>query len=185
MLAGYTNVAAVLLLVVAGLEINLSIIKRRGRSALLTSLLGIALPLAGGFLLGQLLPDADLVRPDRRFLFAMFIGVALSISALPVIAKTLLDLGLFKTEIGLLVMTAAMVDDLVGWLAFSVLLGPMTGGEVAPGPVVRAVGLTVGFVVVALVVGRPLLDLALVRLERDHHTAPRRVLSLVVLPSKG
>jgi Kef-type K+ transport system membrane component KefB/mannitol/fructose-specific phosphotransferase system IIA component (Ntr-type) len=181
MLAGYTNVAAVLLLVVAGLEVNLGIIKRRGRSALLTSLLGIVLPLAGGFVLGQLLPDADLVRPDRRFLFAMFIGVALSISALPVIAKTLLDLGLFKTEIGLLVMTAAMVDDLVGWLAFSVLLGPMTGGDAAAGPIVRAVSLTVGFVVVALLVGRPLLDRVLVRLQRDHHTEPRRVLSLVVL----
>ena len=181
MLAGYTNVAAVLLLVVAGLEVNLAIVKRRGRSALLTSLLGILLPLAGGFVLGQLLPDRDLVRPDQRLLFAMFVGVALSISALPVIAKTLLDLGLFQTEIGLLVMTAAMVDDLVGWLAFSVLLGPMTGGVVAPGPVARAVAMTVGFVLVALLVGRPLLDRVLVRMQRDHHTAPRRVLSLIVL----
>jgi mannitol/fructose-specific phosphotransferase system IIA component (Ntr-type) len=57
----------------------------------------------------------------------------------------------------------------------------MTGGEVAPGPIARAVGLTVGFVIVALLVGRPLLDRALLRLQRDHHTEPRRVLSLVVL----
>ena len=72
------------------------------------------------------LPRARLgSRPPRaaRDLFAIFIGVALSISALPVIAKTLLDLGLFKTDIGLLVMTAAMIDDLVGWVAFSILLG--------------------------------------------------------------
>ena len=59
-------------------------------------------PLVGGVLLGALLPDSDLVRPDRRLLFALFMGVALSISALPVIAKTLLDLGLFKTDVGLL-----------------------------------------------------------------------------------
>ena len=100
MLAGYTNVGVVLLLVVAGLEVNLGIVRRRGRSALLTSILGIAMPLAGGVLLGVLLPDSDLVRPDRRMLFALFMGVALSISALPVIAKTLLDLGLFKTDVG-------------------------------------------------------------------------------------
>src|SRR5579859_5958954 len=50
MLAGYTNVAVVLLLVVAGLEVNLGIVRRRGRSALLTSILGIVMPLAGGFL---------------------------------------------------------------------------------------------------------------------------------------
>jgi Kef-type K+ transport system membrane component KefB/mannitol/fructose-specific phosphotransferase system IIA component len=181
MLAGYTNVAVVLLLVVAGLEVNLGIVRRRGRSALLTSILGILMPLAGGVLLGVLLPDSDLVRPDHRTLFALFMGVALSISALPVIAKTLLDLGLFKTDVGLLVMAAAMIDDLVGWLAFSVLLGPMQGGAMDLLSVGRAVGLTIGFVLVALLLGRPLLGRLIVRLQSDHHAGSRRVLSLIVL----
>src|SRR5258708_11432147 len=141
MLAGYTNVAVVLLLVVAGLEVNLGIVRRRGRTALFTSVMGLAMPLAGGFLLGVLLPDSDLVRPDHRTLFALFMGVALSISALPVIAKTLLDLGLFKTDVGLLVMAAAMIDDLVGWLSFSVLLGPMQGGAMNIASVARSVAL--------------------------------------------
>jgi Kef-type K+ transport system membrane component KefB/mannitol/fructose-specific phosphotransferase system IIA component (Ntr-type) len=181
MLAGYTNVAVVLLLVVAGLEVNLSVVRRRGRSALLTSLMGIAMPLAGGFLLGALLPDSDLVDPSRRTLFALFMGVALSISALPVIAKTLLDLGLFKTDVGLLVMAAAMVDDLAGWIAFSVLLGPMQGGSMQFGSMLRAVGLTVGFVTLALLVARPLLGRVIEKLQTDHHSGPRRVLSLIVL----
>jgi Kef-type K+ transport system membrane component KefB/mannitol/fructose-specific phosphotransferase system IIA component (Ntr-type) len=181
MLAGYTNVAVVLLLVVAGLEVNLGIVRRRGRSALLTSVMGIAMPLAGGVLLGVLLPDSDLVRPDHRTLFALFMGVALSISALPVIAKTLLDLGLFKTDVGLLVMASAMIDDLVGWLAFSVLLGPMQGGVVNVSSVGRSVALTVGFVGLALIFGRPLIGRLIVKLQSDHHTGPRRVLSLIVL----
>ncbi len=180
MLGGYTNVAVVLLLVVAGLEVNLGIVRRRGRSALLTSLLGIAMPLVGGVLLGVLLPDSDLVHPQQRGLFAVFLGVALSISALPVIAKTLLDLGLFKTDVGLLVMAAAMIDDLVGWLAFSVLLGPMKGGALEVASVARSVGLTVGFVLLALFVGRPLLGKLIARLQADHHSGPRRVLSLIV-----
>jgi Kef-type K+ transport system membrane component KefB/mannitol/fructose-specific phosphotransferase system IIA component (Ntr-type) len=181
MLAGYTNVGVVLLLVVAGLEVNLGIVRRRGRSALLTSVLGIVMPLAGGVLLGVLLPDSDLVQPHHRTLFAVFMGVALSISALPVIAKTLLDLGLFKTEVGLLVMAAAMINDLVGWLAFSVLLGPMQGGAVNLISVVRSIGLTLVFVVSALMLGRPLLGRFIVRLQADHHSGPRRVLSLIVL----
>jgi Kef-type K+ transport system membrane component KefB/mannitol/fructose-specific phosphotransferase system IIA component (Ntr-type) len=181
MLAGYTNVAVVLLLVVAGLEVNLGIVWRRGRSALLTSIMGIAMPLAGGFLLGILLPDSDLMRPDHRTLFALFMGVALSISALPVIAKTLLDLGLFKTDVGLLVMAAAMIDDLVGWLAFSVLLGPMQGGKAGFRSVAWSVGLTVGFVLLAMIAGRPLFGRLLVKLQADHHAGPRRVLSLIVL----
>jgi Kef-type K+ transport system membrane component KefB/mannitol/fructose-specific phosphotransferase system IIA component (Ntr-type) len=181
MLAGYTNVGVVLLLTVAGLEVNLGIVRRRGRSALLTSLMGIAMPLAGGVLLGVLLPDSDLMRPDRRMLFALFMGVALSISALPVIAKTLLDLGLFKTDVGLLVMAAAMIDDLAGWLAFSVLLGPMQGGVLSVAAVGRSVALTVGFVVVALLLARPLLGRLVARLQANHHNGPRRVLSLIVL----
>jgi Kef-type K+ transport system membrane component KefB/mannitol/fructose-specific phosphotransferase system IIA component (Ntr-type) len=181
MLGGYTSVAVVLLLVVAGLEVNLGIVRRRGRGALLTSVMGIAMPLAGGVLLGVLLPDSDLVRPDHRTLFALFMGVALSISALPVIAKTLLDLGLFKTDVGLMVMAAAMIDDLVGWLAFSVLLGPMQGGSMDLQSVARAIGLTVGFVVVALAFGRPLLGRLIGKLQADHHAGPRRVLSLIVL----
>jgi Kef-type K+ transport system membrane component KefB len=181
MLAGYTNVGVVLLLCVAGLEVNLGIVRKRGRSALLASLMGILMPLAGGVLLGVLLPDSDLMRPDRRMLFAVFMGVALSISALPVIAKTLLDLGLFKTDVGLLVMAAAMIDDLVGWLAFSVLLGPMQGGVLSIASVARSVALTVGFVAVALLVGRPLLGRLVIRLQADRHSGPRRVLSLIVL----
>ncbi|HEX8792515.1 MAG TPA: cation:proton antiporter [Polyangiaceae bacterium] len=181
MLAGYTNVAVVLLLVVAGLEVNLGIVRRRGRSALLTSLLGIAMPLGGGVLLGVLLPDSDLVQPDHRTLFALFIGVALSISALPVIAKTLLDLGLFKTDVGLLVMAAAMIDDLIGWLAFSVLLGPMRGGVLDLVSVGRTAALTFGFVAVGLLVLRPIVGRLIRKLQADHHSGPRRVLSLIVL----
>ncbi len=183
MLSGYTTVAVVLLLVVAGLEVNLGIVRRRGRSALLTSVMGIAMPLGGGVVLGVLLPDSDLVRPDHRTLFAVFLGVALSISALPVIARTLLDLGLFKTEVGLLVMAAATVNDLVGWLAFSVLLSPMQGGAFELRVVVRAVALTLAFIAAALVVARPLLGRLIARLEADSHAGPRRVLSLIILLS--
>jgi Kef-type K+ transport system membrane component KefB/mannitol/fructose-specific phosphotransferase system IIA component (Ntr-type) len=181
MLAGYTNVGVVLLLVVAGLEVNLGIVRRRGRSALLTSIAGIVMPLAGGYLLGRLLPDSDLVRPDHRVLFALFMGVALSISALPVIAKTLLDLGLFKTDVGLLVMAAAMIDDITGWLAFSVLLGPMQGGVMNLASVGRSVALTVAFVAAAMLVARPLLGKLISRLQSDHHAGPRRTLSLIIL----
>jgi Kef-type K+ transport system membrane component KefB/mannitol/fructose-specific phosphotransferase system IIA component (Ntr-type) len=181
MLAGYTNVAVVLLLVVAGLEVDLRLVRRRGRSALFTSVMGIVMPLAGGVVLGVLLPDSDLARPDHRALFALFMGVALSISALPVIAKTLLDLGLFKTDVGLLVMAAAMIDDVAGWLAFSVLVGPMQGGPVRLVAVLRSVVLTASFVLVALFAGRPLLDRLIERLQADRHSGPRRVLSLIVL----
>lgn len=181
MLAGYTTLAVVLLLVVAGLEVDLGIVKRRGRTALLVSMLGILVPLGFGFLLGNALPDAYLVQPEKRTLFAVFLGVALSISAMPVIAKTLLDLGLFKTDIGLLVMSAAMVDDLVGWIAFSILLGPMRGTGLDGMALGRTLVLTAVFVTVSLVLGRKVIDRILARIEEQADVAPSRILSLVIV----
>lgn len=183
MLAGYTTVSVVLLLVVAGLEVDLKIVKRRGKSALLVALLGIAMPFIGGFGLGNLVPNSTLgtTNESSRALFAMFIGVALSISALPVIAKTLLDLGLFKTDVGLLVMTVAMVDDLVGWVLFSILLGPMRGGSIDVVTLVRTIALAVAFAITCLVFGRRLVDRVLATIEESADVAPGRILSLVAV----
>ncbi|HZU81596.1 MAG TPA: cation:proton antiporter, partial [Polyangiaceae bacterium] len=109
------------------------------------------------------------------------LGVALSISALPVIAKTLIDLGLFKSDIGLLVMAAAMLDDLVGWLALSLVLGPVRGLTVDLASFGRTLVLGGMFVALMLVVGRRFVDAVLGRLARTGATAPGRVLSLVIV----
>jgi Kef-type K+ transport system membrane component KefB/mannitol/fructose-specific phosphotransferase system IIA component (Ntr-type) len=182
MLAGYTTVSVVLLLVVAGLEVDLKIVKKRGKSALFVALMGIVMPLLGGLVLGYLVPASVMGPTEHRNLFAMFIGVALSISALPVIAKTLLDLGLFKTDVGLLVMTVAMVDDLVGWIAFSVLLGPMQGGSIDLATLARTILLAGAFAVFCIVFGRRLVDRLLATIEEESaDVAPGRILSLVAV----
>jgi Kef-type K+ transport system membrane component KefB/mannitol/fructose-specific phosphotransferase system IIA component (Ntr-type) len=181
MVGAYTTIAVVLLLVVVGVEVDLGVLRRRGRSALATGLLGIALPAACGVGLGLLLPDADFVDPSHRVTVALLLGVALSISALPVIAKTLLDLGLFKSHVGLLVMAAAMIDDLIGWLALSLLIGPMRGAGVDLLSFVRTAVFAGMFGVAMLVVGRKVVDAALGRIERGGAGAPGRVLSLVIL----
>lgn len=180
-ISAYTTVAVVLLLVVAGLEIDLSIVRRSGRVVVLTSLLGMIIPFALGFGAGLILPDADLADPGRRALHAVFLGIALSISALPVIARTLLDLGLMRTEIGLMVLSCAVLNDLAGWIGFSVLSRALTSGSTptAAGFVVP-VAITVGFVVVVLVVIRPLADRLLALLSRRQEAETGRVLSAIM-----
>jgi len=182
MIGAYTAVAVVLLLVVVGVEVDLGILRRRGANALITGLLGIVLPMGAGFALGMLLPASDLVDPSRRTMVALLLGVALSISALPVIARTLLDLGLFKSDVGLLVMAAAMIDDLVGWLALSLLLGPLRGGGVDFASFWKTVLLAAVFATGLLLVGRRLIEVVVARLESAGTAAGTgRVLSLVIL----
>lgn len=141
-LAAITTVAVVLLIVGAGLQVDLRVLRRRGRVALPAATLGIVLPAACGVGLGLLMPAANLVDPSRRPLVAALLGVALAVSALPAVAKTMLEVGLFKSDVGLLVTAAASIDDLVGWPWLALLLGPVRGAVVfasfAAGLVARA-----------------------------------------------
>ena len=128
-LDGITTVALVLLLLVAGLEINLTSVWKQGRVALLVSVLGILLPFGLGFGAVWLLPGKLGFEGNASFLTcALFFGTALSISALPVIAKTLLDMNLLKTDMGALVIASAAFNDLIGWIVFSVILSLMGAG---------------------------------------------------------
>ena len=85
-------IGAVLLLLVTGFETDLNFISRHGKTALLVSWGGIILPLVTGFYLGKYLPDFLLANPAQRDVFSLFIATAMSISAIPVIAKVLIDM---------------------------------------------------------------------------------------------
>jgi Kef-type K+ transport system membrane component KefB/mannitol/fructose-specific phosphotransferase system IIA component len=185
MLGGYTTLGVILLLVVVGVEVDLGVVRRRGKSALATGLLGIVLPMASGIALGLLLPASNWIDTSRRSTVALVLGVNLSISALPVIAKTLLDLGLFKTDIGLLIMAAAMLDDLVGWLAFSLLLRPMHGASADVASLVETVGLGAVFATTTVLVGRRILHGRLARLTRNAATPARAISFVIVLALLG
>ncbi len=157
-------IAVVLLLLIAGLEVDLSVLWRQGKAALLVSILGVVIPFSIGFGLAYALPDFwGITGGTDRLTFALFFGTALSISALPVAARILMDLGMFKTDIGMLIMAAAMFNDLTGWIIFAIVLGMMNtvvpgGAETTIGheglSVIATIGLTLGFVVVLLTVFR-------------------------------
>src|SRR5581483_1002212 len=84
----------VLLLLLTGLETDLRLLRNLGRAALIASAMGMLLPFVSGFLLGVVVPAHYLAQPDRRVLFSFFLATAMSISAMPVIAKILMDLDL-------------------------------------------------------------------------------------------
>jgi Kef-type K+ transport system membrane component KefB len=160
-LAGMVQVAVVMLLFIAGLEVDLHIVWQQGRQSILTSLLGLVIPFALGFTLPYAFPDFFGLADDQaHFVFALFMGTAMAISALPVIVRILMDLNLFKSRMGLLVVASAMVDDVIGWLIFSVLLS-MIGKGGGKMPFISTLVLTIGFTVMMLTIGRGLLNRAL------------------------
>src|SRR6202167_4989985 len=176
-----TTLGVVFFLLTAGLEIDLRSIFRQGKSALLVSMFGVAFPFGAGFLAATIFPnEMGAVEGVNIRIFALFVGTALSISALPVIAKILMDLNLLRTEMGTVSLSSAMSDDLVGWILFSFVLGmlhPIGGASVSDG-VKHTIILVLLFVGLTLTLGRWLIDKILPVLQA-HTTWPGGVLGFI------
>ncbi len=123
-LNGITSLGIIMLLLITGIEIDISLMIKQGKKSLLISLLGIFIPLITGFIASYLFPEFFGLRDSAMHLiYSIFIGISLSLTALPIVARTLMELNIFKSELGLSIITSAMMIDLIGWLMFSLLIG--------------------------------------------------------------
>lgn len=164
---GLTTVAVVLLLLVAGIEINLSSVWKQGKTALLVSFLGIITPFSLGFGASRLWPHfLGLEQGADLLTFSLFFGTALSISALPVIAKVLLDLNMIKSDMGVLVVASAAFNDLFGWIVFSIVLSLMGTGAAHGRSVQQTILFTILFTAITLTVVRMALHRIIPWLEK-------------------
>ncbi|MFM9075109.1 MAG: cation:proton antiporter [Bacteroidota bacterium] len=165
-LDGFVQVAVVMLLFIAGLEVDLHIVLQQGKQAFYTSILGLGIPFAFGFFVPQLLPVAfEAANPNMQLAQALFMGISMAITALPVIARVLMDLNLFKSRLGMLVISSAMITDLIAWLIFSVILG-MAGRENSFSWY-NTLLVTLGFTVLILTIGRGLINRSLPWVNRN------------------
>lgn len=147
-------IGAMFLLLITGMETDFSLMRRQARSVVGAALGGLVLPLALGFILGQLIPESLLMASGSRLVFAMFIAIALAISAIPVIAKVLMDLNLNRRNIGQTIIAAAMIDDTVGWILLSIVIGLVNGGVMTPVSIVQSIVAVLAFIGLSLTVGR-------------------------------
>lgn len=143
-------------LFVAGFEMDIRHLEKKGGTVALVSFLGILIPFGLGYGATMFLPRFFPGNPiTGNVCTPLFMGTALSISALPVISRTLMDMGLFKTEWGSVVVAAATLDDLIGWFLFAIILSAYmpAAHEVSPG---KMAGLVLAFFIFCLTVGRRL-----------------------------
>jgi len=149
-------IGVLFLLLDTGLEIDFSIAWRQRGNAMVIAISDIVLPMVISFVAVVFLPSRYMVDPSQRIVFALFMATVMTISAMPVAARVLHELKLLKTEMGYLTMSALAVNDIIGWVIFTIILGIFTHAQVALGPIVVILGATVGFAALALTVGRRL-----------------------------
>jgi Kef-type K+ transport system membrane component KefB len=117
----------IFLLFQVGMEFDYSHLRSKSRTVTLVSLLGIAAPVLCGLAIGPWLHDR--FAPETpRFGFQLFLCIALSISALPIMGRILLEMKLERTAIGALAISAAAIDDVIGWVLLGVATALVTSG---------------------------------------------------------
>ncbi len=179
-LSGITVLAVTMLLLVSGLEVDLTLAIKQGKAASLISSMGIIFPFAVGFGAAYFFPEQlGISNISQHLIFSLFVGTALSITALPVVARTLMDLNIFRTEVGFLIITSAMLNDLVGWIIFSVILA-MLGKSDQSFDLGTTIILLVSFIFFTLVIGKRIINYLLPKLEK-FTTYPGGILNFVLV----
>lgn len=167
----------IFLLFLVGLEFEYHHVRAHGRAAVLISVAGIAVPFALGAGLARLIHPLLEPHPTAGAVsltgLTLFLGVALSITAIPVLGRIMLELNVTRTRLGAITITAAAVDDAIGWTLLASVAAAVRS-NFDPLETLRMIGLTVAFVLVLALVVRPILGAYFDRALRAHngHLAP-------------
>ncbi len=161
LLQGVAWIGVALLVLITGFETDLALVKRLGRAAALVAVFAQVIPFATGFGVGMALPTELVGSETTRLLFALLIATALSISALPVIARILVELDLMRRNFGQITLAAATADDVVGWVLLGAIAGAARSGSFGVGTVMGRFAAAALVLVAAFIVGQRLVDAAL------------------------
>ncbi len=176
----------IFLLALTGFETDVDVLRRQGRRAFSASTGGIIVPIIGGFTLGQLLPESLIGSGGSRFVFSLFLALAMSISAVSVIAKVLFDLGATKRTAAKIILAGGVFDETIGYILLAVVTG-LAGrgsGGLHVGDVLRVIGLAAAFLAASVFFGRPVVE-GIVRLVRDRMRINEPVLTVTIVLALG
>jgi Kef-type K+ transport system membrane component KefB len=166
MLDAVLQLGILMLLLLTGMETDLSVVKRLGRAAVSVSIAGVSLPFACGFALGELLPETLLPAPDLRLITSLFLGTALSISSVKIVAMVVREMNFMRRTVGQVIVASAIIDDTIGWTIMAVTFGLASHGRLDVASLVQSVLGTALFLLASFTIGRRAVSL-LIRWVND------------------
>src|SRR3954453_2304804 len=179
MLNGLAQFGILLLLLLAGMETELALVRGVRRAAISASLAGIALPFACGMLLGHFVPDALLPDPNKRLITSLFLGTALAISSVKIVATVVRDMGFVRRNVGQVILASAIVDDTIGWIIVAITFG-LAGQETFSWlSITKSVVGTLAFMGLSFTVGRRLV-FRIIQFTNDHFRGEAPVIAAIL-----
>jgi Kef-type K+ transport system membrane component KefB len=171
----------VLFMFLVGLEVDLTFIRGREKVAVTVSVVSILLPFGLGWVLALYLHAEHAVVNDKTvsFLaFALFLGVAMSITAFPVLARILAERNMHRIPTGVLALACAAVDDVLAWSLLAVVVAIVSATSAIG--VVQILGFSIVFAIVMFGVVRVLLKRLVTRYERFQRLTPDMLALILV-----
>ena len=167
MLDAISQVGILLLLLLTGMETDLKLVRRVGRAAISISLTGVTVPLACGFGLGWLIPDSLLPDPEKRMLTSLFLGTALAISSIKIVAVVVRQMEFDRRNLGQIIVASAILEDTIGWIIIAITFSLAAAGHIDFASVGASLIGTAVFLVASFTVGRRLVSF-LIRWTNDN-----------------
>lgn len=150
-----SQIGLIMFMFVVGMELDLNVLKTRAHEAVVISHASIVIPFALGMGLSYFI-YATFAPPNIEFLsFGLFMGIAMSITAFPVLARIVQERGIHKTKLGAIVITCAAADDITAWCILAAVIAIVKAGSFASS--LYVILLAIGYVVVMLKIVRPFL----------------------------
>lgn len=165
----------IFLLFLTGLETDIKVLRHLGRPAFRIAATDLIFTLSIGSLFGYFLPAHFQGELQDRQILSLFVGLAMSITAIPVLAKILMELDLIKRNFGLAVLGAGIIEDLVGWIGLSIILDLAHKSKINFSSLIQSLVITVFFVFFAWTVGRRIISNIFVILDDKSRLGYRRV----------
>jgi Kef-type K+ transport system membrane component KefB/nucleotide-binding universal stress UspA family protein len=154
MMEAIAQFGVLLLLLLTGMETDLKLVRESGRASISASLAGILVPFVCGVALGEALPDSMLPDPSKRLITSLFLGTALSIASVKIVATVIHEMKFMRRTVGQVILASAIIDDTVGWMITAVIFSLALVGHIDVMSVARSVIGTVVFMAVSLTLGR-------------------------------
>lgn len=127
-LSEVSEIGVIVLMFVAGLETDIAELKKTGKASFVIALLGVLVPLGGGFLLAHIFNEGDASLTTSTFLQNMFIGIIMTATSVSITVETLKELGKLSTKAGNAILGAALIDDILGIIALTIITSAASPG---------------------------------------------------------
>jgi Kef-type K+ transport system membrane component KefB/nucleotide-binding universal stress UspA family protein len=184
LLNGIAQFGILLLLLLTGMETDLKLVRKVGRAAIAISIAGIVVPFLCGFALGEVLPNGLLPHPEQRLVASLFLGTALSISSVKIVAVVVREMNFMRRNVGQIIVASAIIDDTLGWIIIAVIFSLASHGSLDLFSVSQAVLGTLVFLGISFTVGRRTV-FRLIRWANDHLVNSEAVVSVILLLMSG